>query len=207
VAENLNVSTSLIARGTGAGCAGGLFAALFPIVTGGMGGLIAGHATAQRDERVFLISQGANKVIYYVGGLLLFFVPGLHLRRGGMAWMLSGFYTPYAPPAFYRAVAAAFVSGVLAFFLLFPLARLMMGLVARVDYRYLSAGVLLVLVLIVALTSGPAGLLIAAVGSGIGLIPVLWGARRMNCMGVLLLPLVLNLAGLGDNLAAWLGLL
>jgi hypothetical protein len=43
-------------------------------------------------------------------------------------------------------------------------------------------------------------LLIATVATGIGLIPVLWGSRRMNCMGVLLL------AGVGSRVAGWLGL-
>jgi len=39
------------------------------------------------------------------------------------------------------------------------------------------------------------------------LIPVLWGSRRMNCMGVLLLPIALNMVGAGDVVARFLGLL
>jgi len=51
------------------------------------------------------------------------------------------------------------------------------------------------------------GLAICAVATGIGLIPVLWGSRRMNCMGVLLLPIALNMVGAGDVVARFLGLL
>jgi putative membrane protein len=58
---------------------------------------------------------------------------------------------------------------------------------------------------VLALT-GWEGLVIAIVATGIGLLPVMWGSRRMNCMGVLLLPLTLNLAGLGPTVAGWLGL-
>jgi TctA family transporter len=54
--------------------------------------------------------------------------------------------------------------------------------------------------------TGPGGLLVLAVATGIGLIPVLWGSRRMNGMGVLLLPIALNMAGVGDAVAEWLGL-
>ena len=207
VATSVDADVSLWLRGVFAGTLGGLFAAFFPVVSGGIGGFIAGHATAQRDDRLFLISQGACKVIYYVGGLLLFFVPGLHLTRGGMAWMLSGVYTPYTPDTFYRAVAAVLLSGVVAFFMLLFLARLAVGLVERVDYRRISVATLALLLAIVLLTTGPAGLFIAAVATGIGLIPVLWGSRRMNCMGVLLLPIALNMAGVGDVVAGWLGLL
>ncbi len=206
IATSLDADLPLFLRGILAGTLGGLFAAFFPVVTGGIGGFIAGHATAQRDDRLFLIAQGASKVVYYVGGFLLFFVPGLHLTRGGMAWMLSGVYTPYTPEAFYRAVAAVVLSGVTAFFMLLLLTRLAIRLVARADYRWLSAATLALLVLIVALVTGPGGLLIAAVATGIGLIPALWGARRMNCMGVLLLPITLNMFGVGGRVAGWLGL-
>jgi putative membrane protein len=206
VATSVDANLPLFLRGVFAGTVGGLFAAFFPVVTGGIGGFIAGHATAQRDDRLFLISQGASKVVYYVGGFLFFFVPGLHLTRGGMAWMLSGVYTPYTPGTFYRAVAAMLVSGVVAFFMLLLLTRLVIRLVERVDYRRISIGTLVLLLGIVALVTGPAGLLIVAVATGIGLIPVLWGARRMNCMGVLLLPIALNMAGVGGRVAGWLGL-
>jgi len=207
VAASIGVDAPLILRGTLAGVMGGMFAAFFPVVTGGIGGFIAGHATAQRDDRLFLISQGASKVVYYVGGFLLFFVPGLHLTRGGMAWMLSGQYTPYTPQTFYRAVAVVVLCGVVAFFMLLGLARLAIQLVEQVSYRHISIGTLALLLLIVGGMTGAGGLLVLAVATGIGLIPVLWGSRRMNGMGVLLLPIALNMAGVGDTVARVLGLL
>jgi putative membrane protein len=206
LAPSLDADWKVFLRGVFAGTAGGLFAAFFPIVTGGIGGFIAGHATAQRDDRLFLISQGACKVVYYVGGFLLFFVPSVHLTRGGMAWMLSGLYTPYTPATFFRASAAVVLCGVISFFMLLPLTRLAVRLVERVDYVCISIVTLMVLMVMVAVVTGPAGLLVAGVATGIGLIPVLWGSRRMNCMGVLLLPIILNMAGKGGTVAGWLGL-
>jgi putative membrane protein len=207
IANSLDADVPVLLRGIFAGAAGGLFAAFFPVVSGGIGGFIAGHATAQRDDRLFLISQGASKSVYYIGGFLLFFVPGLHLTRGGMAWMLSGVYTPYTPATYHRAVAAILLSGVLSFFMLLPLARLAVWLVETVDYGRLSLATLALLLALVTLITGPSGLLIAIVATGIGLIPVLWGSRRMNAMGILLLPLTLNMAGVGDSVARWLSLL
>jgi putative membrane protein len=197
----------LILRGTFAGALGGLFAAFFPVVTGGIGGFLAGHATAQRDDRLFIISQGASKVVYYVGGFLFFFVPGLHLTRGGMAWMLSSVWSSYTPQIYYLAVAAVVLSGVLSFFLLLLMTRLTIKLIAKVHYRWVSLGTLAVLLAIVIGMTGWGGLLICAVATGIGLIPVLWGSRRMNCMGVLLLPIALNMVGVGGVVAGWLGLI
>jgi putative membrane protein len=207
VSRSVDLSPRLIARGVGAGALGGLFAAFFPVVTAGIGGLLAGQATAQRDDRLFIVSQGASKLVYYVGAFLLFFVPGLHLTRGGMASMLSILYTPYTPATYWLAVAALLLSGALAFLMLLWLSRMAVQLVSRVDYRWISATALVLLVGIVGALTGWGGLLIALVATGIGLLPVMWGARRMNCMGVLLLPLTLNMAGLGTAVAAWLGLI
>jgi len=196
----------LFLRGTFAGTLGGLFAAFFPVVTGGIGSFIAGHATAQRDDRLFIISQGASKVVYYVGGFLFFFVPGLHLTRGGMAWMLSSLWSSYTPQTYYLAVAAVVLTGIISFFTLLLMTRVAIKLVGKVHYRWISLGTLVVLLAIVVGMTGPGGFLICAVATGIGLIPVLWGSRRMNCMGVLLLPIALNMVGVGGMVAGWLGL-
>jgi putative membrane protein len=207
VGASVDLSPRLIARGVGAGALGGLFAAFFPVVTGGIGGLLAGHATAQRDDRLFIVSQGASKLIYYAGAFLLFFVPGLYLTRGGMAWMLSTVYAPHSPVIYWVAIASMLACGTLAFLLLLWLSRGAIWLVGRYDYRTISAATLAILFLVVLALTGWGGLAIAVVATGIGLIPVMWGARRMNCMGVLLLPLTLSLAGWGTTVAGWLGLI
>ncbi len=207
VSPSVDATLGLVARGVAAGAMGGLFAAFFPVVTGGIGGFLAGHATAQRDDRLFIVSQGASKVVYYVGGLLFFFVPGLHLTRGGMAWMLSTTFSAHAPHTYFVATAAVVLAGGVSFLLLLGLARGVIALLGRLHYRTVSLATLGVLLLVVLGTTGLGGLLICATATGIGLIPVLWGSRRMNCMGVLLLPITLNMLGVGSTVAGWLGLL
>ncbi|MCU0523057.1 MAG: tripartite tricarboxylate transporter permease, partial [Anaerolineae bacterium] len=207
IARDLDVSWLHLAQGAAAGVLGGLFAAFLPVVTGGIGGFLAGHATAQRDDRTFLVAQGAAKTVYYVGGLLLFFVPGVHLTRGGMAWMISTQYAPYTPAQYFTATAGALAAGVLAFLLSLGLARAAIAAISRVSYRLISWVTLAILVLIVGGMTGAAGLAILCVATGIGLIPTLWGARRMNAMGVLLLPIALSMSGAGDAVARFLQLL
>jgi putative membrane protein len=206
VARSVDLSPRLVAQGVGAGALGGLFAAFFPVVTGGVGGLLAGHATAQRDDRLFIVSQGASKLVYYVGGLLLLFVPGLHLTRGGMAWMLSVSYVPDSPATYWTVIGATLLCGALGFGLLLWLSRVAIGVVSRVDYRWISAGTLVLLIAIVLGLTGWGGLFVTMVATGIGMLPVLWGARRTNCLGVVLVPLTLQMAGLGPTVASWMGL-
>jgi putative membrane protein len=207
IGASLDVTPALVARGVFAGLLGGSFAAFFPVVTGGMGGLLAGHATAQRDDRLFILSQGASKAVYYVGGFLLFFVPGLGLARGGMAWMLSTIYEPGTPQIYLTAIAAVACAGAVAFFLLLWFSRAAIALVGHVDYRWISAATLALLVTLVLAWTGPGGLLVTLAATGIGLIPVAFGCRRMNCMGVLFVPITLNMMGVGASVAHWLGLI
>jgi len=207
VCDTLNINGDLLLRSGIAGGIGGGFAAFFPVVTGGIGGLLAGHATAQRDERVFMMSQGTSKVIYYAGALMLFFVPGLYLTRGGGAWIIKGLYTPHTRGDYYLALGSIALSGAVSFLLLSPLAKWTLKLIKKVDYRLISVFALGIISALVFSITGWIGLFIMTVATGIGLIPVLFGSRRLNCLGVLLLPIACNMSGIGEPIAAFLGLL
>lgn len=207
VRDTLNINGDLLLRSGIAGGIGGGFAAFFPVVTGGVGGLLAGHATAQRDERVFLMSQGVSKVVYYTGALMLFFVPGLYLTRGGGAWILNGLYTPRTWGDYYLALGSIAVAGGVSFLLMPPLTKATLWLVKKIDYRLISIFALFIIIGLVFSITGWVGLFIMTVATGIGLIPVLFGSRRLNCLGVLLLPIACNMSGIGEPIAAFLGLL
>jgi len=121
--------------------------------------------------------------------------------------MLSTIYTPSAPLMYFTAVAAIAVSGAVSFLLLIALSRFAIRVVERVHTRVISAVTLAILVALIGFLTGSGGLLIALAATGIGLIPTLFGSRRMNCLGVLLLPITLNMLGIGPTVAKLLGLL
>jgi putative membrane protein len=207
VRDTLNINGDLLLRSGVAGGIGGGFAAFFPVITGGIGGLLAGHATAQRDERVFMMSQGVSKVVYYTGALLLYFMPGLFLTRGGGALIIKGLYTPCTQGDYYLALGSIALSGAVSFMLLSPLTRWTLNLMGRIDYRHISGIALGIIVLLVVVVTGWPGFFVMVVSAGIGLIPVLFGSRRLNCLGVLLLPIACNMSGIGESVAAFLGLI
>ncbi|MCX7591339.1 MAG: tripartite tricarboxylate transporter permease, partial [Kiritimatiellae bacterium] len=186
------LSASVLLRGTVAGCLGGGFAALVPAVTGGVGGYLAGHATAIRDDRVFLVAQGASRLVYHVGALLLLFVPGLHLARGGAAWIVKSVWVPHGESAWFVALASAALAGAVAYYFVEPLGLILAKLIYYGGLRRLSVIAMLIVFAVVFLLTGFPGLLVAAVATAIGLLPVLYGTRRLNCLGVILLPVACN---------------
>jgi putative membrane protein len=86
-----------------------------------------------------------------------------------------------------------------------PLTRWTLALIKKTDYRRISLFSLGIILALVFFMTGWTGLFITAVAAGIGLIPVLFGSRRLNCLGVLLLPIACNLSGIGESVAAFLG--
>ena len=207
MATSLAINGDVILRGTIAGGLGGGFAASFPVITAGIGGLLAGHATAQRDERVFIISQGVSKQVYYVGAFMLFFVPGLHAARGGGAMMLRTFHTAGSYYEYFMALASIAIAGAVAFLLLGPLTRVVLKFIERFDYRSASWLALAICLAMVLGITGWAGLVVMLVATGIGLLPVLFGSRRLNCLGILLLPFACNMSGIGPGIAHFLRLM
>lgn len=206
VCRSADLPPGIWSRGGFAGFLGGMIAAFLPVVTGGIGGFIAGHVTAQRDDRLFIVSQGASKSVYYIGGFLMAFIPGLSRTRGGMAWMLRPFYQPHTYDDYWRIMGVIMLSGGVSFFLLLAYSRLMIRIINRVNYRALSVLMFFLLLAVTYAIGGPWGLALATVATAIGLIPVYFHSRRMNCMGVLLLPITLNMGGLGPSIARLLRL-
>jgi putative membrane protein len=193
-------------HGITAGTLGGAFAAVVPVVSGGIGGMLAGHATTLREERAFLISQGASKVVYYAGALLLWFVPGLHLARGGGAALLRSLHPP-VPDSYGIIVAVIAIAAATALITLPFFARRLIHLINRFGHNAVSWIALAIILLVVGLMTGPRGWLVMTVATGIGLIPALSGARRMNSLGIILLPLACNMSGIGPAIARFLGVL
>jgi TctA family transporter len=120
--------------------------------------------------------------------------------------MLAPYYVPRTPQEYWLAVAAVALCGALAFFMLLWLSRLTITLFERLEYRWVCWGTLVVLLVLVAGITGWGGLAIAAAATGIGLIPLVFHSRRMNCLGVLLVPLLVGMAGVGPQIAVGLGL-
>lgn len=204
--KSLDLDGDIILRSVWSGGLGGSIAAYFPGVTGGVGGMLAGHACAQREERIFIMGQGVSKFIYYVGSFMLLFVPGLALTRGGGASLVKALYIPNGISDYYLILGSIAIASAVSYLMMSPLARLTLFLIGKFNYRHVSTFALAIIVLMVYWMTGWVGLFIAAVACGIGLLPVLFGSRRLNCLGILLLPMACNMSGFGSSIASFLGL-
>jgi len=204
--ESIDLTWELYFRGLFGGYLGGFFAAFIPIVTAGVGGLMAGHATAQRDGRLFVMSYGTCKTVYYVGSFLLFFIPGLSLTRGGLAWIVTPVMTFLTIKEYVLFIGVMLFAAGLSFMMLMPFTRACIRLVRVIDYHWISVVAMGIIIPMTYWFTGWGGIAIMTVATGLGLLPVLFQARRMNLMGVLLLPVAINMAGYGQEVTRFLRL-
>jgi len=207
ISKSVDVRADEVGRGAGAGCLGGLFAAILPSVTAGPAGLIAGHATASKGDKPFILSGGSNRVVYYVGAAMLFFLPGLHLRRGAIGIFVNLFFVPETKEQYYLLAAAIAICACVSFILLIFISKYIASIIHKVSYKKISIAVLFLIIILVLAMGGPMALLTMSVGVALGTIPVVFHSRRSNCLAIILMPIFLNMAGLGPTVAGWLGLM
>jgi putative membrane protein len=97
------------------------------------------------------------------------------------------------PSSLLHLLLAVLVSATISYFAVIYLGKKFAGFFTRVPYRSLNIFIIAFLVLLVWVFTGIYGLLILATATSIGSLPLIFGARRAHCMGVLLLPVILKL--------------
>ncbi|OYT40961.1 MAG: hypothetical protein B6U89_00580 [Desulfurococcales archaeon ex4484_58] len=204
--DKIEASMFGIANGTIAGAFGGYIAAFFPIVTGGMGALVAGHMASSRGDDVFIVSQGANRVLYYVGAFFLLFVPTARLTRGAGAWLVSSIYTPKTWIEFYYAAGAILLAAGISFISTIYMSKLLARILTQMNYVKLSYVVAVLLAIITYLLADIPGLIVLAVATIIGLASVVFNTRRSYCLGGLIFPVLISMTGQTGTLLQFFGL-
>jgi putative membrane protein len=207
VAKSVEVYGEDVIRGSASGLLAGIFCSFTPSLTPGPALLLTGHATVTGGDRQFIIGGGAGRVMYYVGALLFFFMPGVFLRRGGAAINISLFFAPETWSQFLTITGLIVIIGALSFLLLFGYSRFAIWVAGKVNYKWISLGGLAVMTALVAWVTSWQGLVLMAVATAVGLVPGFWHTRRINLLAALLIPMFLNMSGLGPYVARFLGLL
>ena len=159
-------------------------------------------------EAYLLPGRGRRSGRRWLGSVqrLLLFLPGVSTGHGGLGALLSVAFIPHGWRLFWLALAALALGSVLGVLVLQLSLRALVALSSRAWQRPAAVVALVVTVFVAAWLTGGPGLLILAVATPIGLIPVFVGSRRLNCLGVLLLPVALGQIGLALPIAHALGL-
>jgi putative membrane protein len=179
------------------GSAFGSLVSVLPGITSAHATVMAMLARRNREpEQVIITLSGVNtaNVIFCLETLFL-----ISRARSGATIAISrlldvpqwGELIP--PSALIYLLIVVLIAAPFSFFITIYVGKQFALQFAKLPYRKILSGIALFLAALVFLFTGALGLLVLLVGTCIGLIPIHFGVKRSNCMGVLLLPIIILL--------------
>jgi putative membrane protein len=180
------------------GSAFGSLVSFLPGITSAHATVMAMLARRNREpEQVIMTLSGVNtaNVIFCLETLFL-----ISRARSGATIAISRLLDvqPWEkliipPSALVYLLIAVLIAAPFSFFITKYIGKQFSLQFARLPYRKMLSGIAICLAVLVFLFTGVLGLLVLLVGTCIGLIPIHFGVRRSNAMGVLLLPIIVML--------------
>lgn len=190
-------------RGSLLGTLGGILVGLFPGMSPSQMGIFFQEALAFKERaKGSLEGLHIRRFLTMVASLSaadsMFSIFGLYLMgnpRSGVGVIMQDVFGNIDASFVALICAVMLLSGLITYKIHIIIGEKFSNLAGRIDFRKLSLGGLLFMIVLIAVTSGPMGLLIAAVSTTAGLVPALTGVSRTHCMGCLLLPTLLWFLG------------
>jgi len=207
--DSIDLDFKTLVQSTYSGGLAGMLSGYIPLITMGIGSIMAGAATALRGDKIFILGGGVAKLLYYVGSFLFLFVitpiSPFGFSKGGLNIIIKPYFYPMENDYFLILSCIVF-SGFISFLLLMYLAKFAVTFLKKINFRQMYIVMLILVTVFIYYLTGWNGLFVMAVSTCIGTIPVFYHCRRSNLMGVLLIPITLNMAGYGDVVADFLHL-
>jgi len=185
--NNLFVSSSF--RATIGACLGGVITGIFPGIGSAQAAIIGKTLFKKITTRGFImLNGGVNTINFFVS---LFTLHILNKARNGAVLSIKELIPSLGFGHFLLLVAASlFAAGIAALATLF-LARLTTGIINKIPYKRLSIAVTGLMIGLTLLFSGLPGLLVLITATAIGLLAHLLGVGKSQCMGCILVPVLL----------------
>ncbi len=172
-------------KSTLTGTVSGALVSLFPGISSGVASAIAVSPFSESDSESYVSAAGAANTANAI--LCLSVLSAFGKARNGAALALKA--TGFTPGI--QLIPVLTFSAFLSAIVTLLLADLFDKTVAKINQKILSFLSLLIVLLAVFALTGVEGMALFAVSSAAGMLPVKLGVRRLNCMGCLLLPLIL----------------
>jgi len=157
---------------------------------------LSGKFIMQRidSDREFLMTIGGINV-----AVALFSILSLHTigrARSGAAVAVDRLIGQVSPETLLLLIGSAAIAAGIAFLLTITLTSSVANRLARINYKKLTVFTIALLISLTWLLAGPLGFIILFASTSIGLLAPLFGVKRSNCMGILMLPLILFYLGI-----------
>jgi len=204
--KTIEGEASELIQGIAGGVIGGSIGMMIPSLTAGVGNTFARHAVAQSGDRSFMFSQGLSRTVYYIGAVLLLFIPGVIIRRGGAALFITMFYVPQTFSELIIIIAVVLITAAVGWFIFSLIAKGVTKSIHRINTRYISLFGMILMLFLTYYMLGYSGIFIMLVATAIGYLPLVFNTRRIHCISVITIPIMISMAGLTVVVSQLLGI-
>ncbi|MBI4173325.1 MAG: tripartite tricarboxylate transporter permease [Candidatus Aenigmarchaeota archaeon] len=191
-----NIKNRLVLSGTLKGLAASIVLGILPGLGAAQASSVAqfSRAAGRDADRGFILTVGAIGTAVTVFSILSLYT--ISKARSGAAAAVGSFLDTFGTDEVLMLVAVSLLSAGIAAILTLAAVKRALAALAALDYRKLSLGIIGFLLLATAIFTSWGGLLILLTATSIGMLAPLFGVKRSNCMGVLMLPLILFYFGM-----------
>jgi len=185
--KKINIKKSSFAKSIFAALIGAPLCSFLPGMGSGQAAVIGSEVTGNLDRKEFLILLGAINTI--VTGLSFITLYAIGKARTGIA-VAIGSLTNLTIKEIIIITLIIFFSGIFSVIIAVKIAKLFAKYISKINYRLLSAGVIVLLGIIVLVFSGILGIILLTASSILGLLCIKLGIRRTHLMGCLIIPAI-----------------
>jgi len=171
------------------GAFSGSLTGIFPGLGPAQAAIIAMQLAGNIGMYAFMMLVGGIGTVASLFSLVTLYT--LDKARDGAIVVISKIIGELTTQKFGVLLVTALIAGGIAVWLTMMLARLFTKLISRINYKYLSIGIILFVACLVFYFSSFLGLFILSISTAIGLIAPLKRIGRNSAMGCLLLPVIL----------------
>ncbi len=180
-------------KGSVTGWLAGLLSGLLPGLGSSQTGILAAQVLKAKMKE-FLIALGGINTANIFFTFIVFYVIGK--TRSGAVWAISQVVDQLAFTDICLLVVVGILTSLISAVLTIKTGRFLVGKMKDINYTKTTLFTLAVLLALLVLLSGFIGLLIAMVGTFLGLLAISTGIKRTHLMGFLVFPTILYFAGL-----------
>ena len=188
IIEKVKIPKKQTIKALGSASLVGTFATMMPGLGPAQAAIIGSQITKLTDKG-FLILVGALDTL----GMIMSFIAitSIMKARNGAVIVISRLMETITTKNLYLFLGIALIVGIIAIFLTLKLTKAFSKIITKINYKKLSIGIIILLIIMTYFFSSYLGLLVLLIGSFLGMLPPLLNIGRNHLMGCLMLPVIL----------------
>jgi putative membrane protein len=166
----------------------GFVTAVFPGLSSSIAAVMSLQITRKLGDNGFMVLIGSIGTANFIISMAT--LVAIDKARNGTIVAVQSLIKAFDVPTIMVFLCVTLITAGISVYLGLKIGKMFCRLVELVSYRKLVVGIIALIALMVALTSGCVGILILAVSTAIGIIPALAKVSRTHAMGCIMLPVI-----------------